>query len=122
MKNKANFLHFLIIGITAFTAILLLDSCRKCSGEQPRARLVNKGTKEADFQIVPASGSTINVKGVAPGAASGFSSFAPGKTTITIFVDKASYPRIYPMAECVEYEIVIDANGVVTSSSSDRNN
>ena len=122
MKTKIDFRSLLIGGMMALMTLVIFNSCTKCSGEQPRARILNKGTKTADVQIKTSGGNIVNINGVAPGTTSAFSSFAPGSTTLTITVDKVNYVRIYPMAECFEYDIAIDANNNITSNASDRNN
>lgn len=108
-------------GLFVILFSLSVSSCKKCSGEDPRARIVNNGTSVADVQIKTSGGNTVNINGVAAGTKSEFSTFAAGATTFTVNVNKQNYVKAVDMAQCFEYDITIDANNVITSIPTDRN-
>ncbi len=115
--KTSKILILLMLAVSALT----FNSCKKCSGEQPRARIVNNGSKEANVQIKTSGGNTVNINNIGAGTASAFNSFAAGSTTFTITVDKANYVQTYSMEECFEYDIAIDGNNNITSTPIDRN-
>jgi hypothetical protein len=107
--------------VLAGLIIVSFNSCKKCKGEAPRARIINNGTVEADVQIKTSDGNTVNINNVQPGTASEFKSYAAGEVTFTIVVDKSTAEKTLPMSECFEYDIAIDANNNITSVPRDRN-
>ncbi|GHA81382.1 hypothetical protein [Pontibacter akesuensis] len=98
-----------------------MSGCDKCSGEDPRARVINNGTKEASVQIKTTGGNTENLNNVPAGTSSEHRGYAAGAVTYTITLDKAVYEESVDMRECYEYDIVIDANNNITTTSRDRN-
>jgi hypothetical protein len=113
--------RFFILLLTLSALTFALPSCKKCRNEDPRARIVNNGTDKASVQIKTSEGNTVNINNVDPGAASDYSSYAPGKVTFTITVAGNDYVKEVDMLECYEYDIAIDQNNVVTSTPRDRN-
>jgi hypothetical protein len=99
-----------------------LSSCKKCKGEDPRARVTNNGTKVASVQIKTSNGNTENINNVAAGTSSEYKTYAAGEVTFTITVDKINYVKVVSMAQCYEYNIAIDANNNITTTPTDRNN
>ncbi|MFD3002417.1 hypothetical protein ACFS7Z_18745 [Pontibacter toksunensis] len=97
------------------------SSCDKCDGEQPRARIINNGTKEASVQIKTTGGNTENLNNVPAGATSDFRNYAAGAITFTIAVDKAVREEVVQMSECYEYDITVDTNNNITTTPRDRN-
>lgn len=102
-------------------AMVSFNSCKKCKGEDPRARIVNNGTKTADVQIKTSGGNTVNINGVGAGTTSEYKSYEAGDVTFTISVDKNNYVKVVSMSECFEYDISIDASNNVVSTPHDRN-
>lgn len=101
--------------------IVTFSSCNKCDGENPRARIINKSSKVASVQIKTSGGNTENLNNVPAGSTSDFKSYAEGKVTFTVTVDKVEYIEDVPMSECYEYDIAIDANNNITTTAKDRN-
>ena len=87
----------------------------------PRARIVNNGTAKASVQIKTSNGSTVNINNVDPGTSSEYASYAAGTITFTITVNSVSYEKITTVANCYDYDIAIDAAGVITITAKDRN-
>ncbi|WP_460924699.1 hypothetical protein [Pontibacter brevis] len=104
-----------------FFASVTLSSCDKCDGEQPRARIINNGTKEASVQIKTTGGNTENLNNVPAGTTSDFRNYAAGAITFTITVDKAVREETVQMSECYEYDITVDGNNNITTTPRDRN-
>jgi len=106
-----------------FTCLLAItfNSCKKCKNEDPRARVINNGTKVASVQIKTSGGNTENINNVNPGATSEVRSYAPGLVTYTISIEQNNFIYQVTMVECFEYDILIDANNNITSSPTDRN-
>ena len=113
--KKTPFLMLLL----AFVATL--SSCDKCDAENPRAKLINQSSTVASVQIKTSDGNTENLNNVPAGSASDFRSYAAGKVTFTVTVDKADYKKDVHMSECYEYIITVDANYNITATSIDRN-
>lgn len=111
------------LALLAFASLftLSINSCKKCSGENPRVQIINNGLKEAGVQVKTSGGNTENLNNIAPGNKSDLRSFAPGQTTFTLVVDKIEYVKTVQMDECVDYVIAIDANNNITSTPTDRN-
>lgn len=117
MKHIKSFLLIAILGVS----LLSQTACDECDGENPRARIVNSGTKDASVQIKTSGGNTENLNNVASGTTSDYRSYSAGLTTFTISVDKVDYVKSLEMSNCYEYEIKIDANNNITTSAVDRN-
>lgn len=117
MKILKSLLAIVLVGLVSITMI----GCKKCRNEDPRARIINNGTQKASVQIKTSGGNTVNINNIDPGTASEYSSYAPGQVTFTITVSSNDYVLVVDMAECFEYDIAIDANNVVTSTPTDRN-
>ncbi|MFM2385661.1 MAG: hypothetical protein RL660_418 [Bacteroidota bacterium] len=111
------FVNFAIAVLLFFS----INSCKKCNGEDPRARIINNGTQKASVQIKTSGGSTVNINNVDPNTASNYSSFAAGDVTFTIKVNSIDYTKTVTMATCFDYDIAIDGNNVITSNAIDRN-
>lgn len=110
------------IGVLVIMALsLTISGCKKCKNEDPRARIINNGTKAVSVQIKTSGGNTENINNINPGSSSEYRSFAEGLTTFTISVDKINYVKDVVMDECFEYDIAIDANNNITSTPMDRN-
>ena len=117
MKNLRSLVVIVLVGLTAFS----MNSCKKCKGEDPRARIINNGTQKASVQIKTSGGNTVNINNVDPGTSSAYSSYAPGLVTFTITVSNVNYAITVDMATCFEYDIAIDANNYINSLPIDRN-
>lgn len=112
----------LVLSITLIALFTIsVSSCKKCKNEDPRARIVNNGTKDASVQIKTSGGNTENINNVPAGTTSEYRSYAPGTVTFTISVDQKDFEKTVQMEECFEYDIAIDANNNVTSIPTDRN-
>src|SRR3954453_7880833 len=85
--------------LVVFLMVGTLSSCKKCKGEQPRARITNNGTKVASVQIKTTDGNTENINNVAPGTSSDYKSYAAGEITFTITVDKVNYVKAVILAD-----------------------
>ncbi len=107
----------LLIGFASIS----LNSCKKCKGEDPSAKVINNGTEKASVQIKTSNGNTVNINNVEPGTSSPNSSYAPGEVVFTITVANNDYVDTVQMTECFDYDIAIDANNVITTSAIDRN-
>ena len=117
MKTPKFLLLIMIGGIFA----LSMNSCADCKNQEPRARILNNGTKKASVQIKTSGGNTVNINNVDPGTASPFASYAPGEITFTIVVDNVNYVKVVQLVNCFDYDIAIDANNNITLVGVDRN-
>lgn len=107
--------------VTFGLSTFFLNSCKECDGENPRARVINNGTKEVSVQIKTSEGNTENLNNVVAGKTSDYRSYSAGKITFTISVDKVDYVQEVSMSSCYEYDIKIDSNNNITTTSTDRN-
>lgn len=117
MKNLKIVLTVVLMGLFAFT----MNSCKKCKGEDPMARIINNGTQKADVQVKTSGGNTININNIAPGTSSAYASYAPGQVTFTINVASINYVKIVDVVDCFDYDIAIDASNNITVIPIDRN-
>ncbi|MFZ4398902.1 MAG: hypothetical protein ACOYO1_02620 [Bacteroidales bacterium] len=111
----------ILISLLFIALVIAINACKDCDGDNPRARIVNNGTKEISVQIKTSGGNTENVNNIQPDVISEYRSFAPGITTFTIVVGKDNYVTIIQLDECFEYNIEIDKNNVISTTSRDRN-
>ncbi|GAA3959421.1 hypothetical protein GCM10022407_03190 [Hymenobacter antarcticus] len=119
MKVLTSFAPLLFAGVLTFAA----SGCgKKCSNEDPRARITNNGTQNASVQIKTSGGSTVNINNVAAGASSDYANYAAGSTTFTLKVNNIDYVKTTDVSKCHEYTIAIDRNNVITVTDTDRNN
>lgn len=109
-----------LVVILSVFMVVIMDSCKKCKGEDPSARIINNGTSEASVQIKTSGGHTVNINNVDPGTASPYSSYAPGEITFTITVDSIEYVKTVDMQQCYYYDIAIDNANNITSKSISR--
>lgn len=118
--KKVNLLIIMIL-----VGIASLSSCKKkCSGENPTAKVLNAGTNKVSVQIKTSGGNTTNINNIEPNMASPEVSYAPGIVTFTITVGNSSIPPVVStvdMASCYDYTIKIDANNAVVSLPTQRN-
>ncbi len=101
--------------------LMVINGCKDCNDENPRARVINNGTKEISVQIKTSGGNTENINNIPKGTSSEYRSFARGYTVFTISVGNDSYETAFQMNECFEYDISIDANNQITTMPRDRN-
>ena len=109
------------ISVALILTLFLLNSCKKCKGEDPSARIINNGTNKASVQIKTSGGNTVNLNNVDPGVSSVYSSYAAGLVSFTITVNNTNYTKDVQMSQCFNYDIAIDANNNITTSAIDRN-
>lgn len=118
MKNTLK-LAAMILGSSA---IMLGSGCKECRNEDPRARIVNNGTDKVSVQIMTSGGNTVNINNIMPGTVSEYAHYEEGNVQYTIAFQVANDTTFsVTMAECWEYEIVIDENDNVQSVPTDRN-
>jgi hypothetical protein len=109
-------LTYLSAIIVIITLAFIFNSCKKeCSGENPRARILNGGTAKADVQVQTTGGNTININNVLTGTNSEYSSFAPGISTFTINVGSISKTTTVTMETCYDYDIKIDGSNNIST-------
>ena len=118
MKAVKFFFVFLFTGLFALASV----GCKKCKGEDPRARITNNGTQKASVQIKTSNGNTININNVEPGTSSEYSNYAAGQVTFTITVDATDYVKTENIDNCHEYEISIGKGNGIVVVGTDRNN
>lgn len=110
-----------LLAIASFMLAFTTESCKKeCSGENPRARILNGGTAKADVQVQTTGGNTININNVLSGSNSDYSSFAAGSATFTINVGTTSKVTVLAMETCYDYDIKIDASNNITTTPTKR--
>jgi hypothetical protein len=114
-------IKFLLIVVFAGLFAITMNSCKKCKKEDPRARVINNGTKVARVQIQTSGGNTENVNNIDPGVTSDYRSYAPGIITYTVSVDQDTFVYQAEMTDCFEYDILINENNTITSRPTDRN-
>lgn len=118
MKKTAIILSIILLALT-------FNSCKKCRNEEPRARVLNNGSEDVSVHIETSGGNTVNINNILPGQASEFASYAPGVVDFTITVGNGgsavNYNISVIMEACFEYDIVLDANNVISSVPTDRN-
>lgn len=118
MKKIAIVLSVMLLALT-------FNSCKKCKNEDPRARVLNNGSVDVSVHIETSGGNTININNILPGQASDFASYAPGLVDFTISVgtggSAVDYNISVTMEECFEYDIILDANNMISSVPTDRN-
>ncbi|HET6245187.1 MAG: hypothetical protein H0V01_12040 [Bacteroidetes bacterium] len=112
---------FLLVILFAGFFAMSMNSCKKCKHEDPRARIINNGTKVASVQIKSSGGNTENINNIDPGTISDYRSYAPGIVTYTVSVEQSTFLYQLEVVECFEYDIVIDENNTITSKPTDRN-
>ncbi|MDQ3192238.1 MAG: hypothetical protein M3Q58_11660 [Bacteroidota bacterium] len=117
MKTTKILLVIIFAGLFAIS----MNSCKKCKREDPRARVINDGTKVASVQIKTSGGNTENINNVNPGTSSDFRSYAPGIVTYTVSIEQSTFVYELAMNECFEYDIIIDENNTIISKPTDRN-
>ena len=117
MKNIKFIIAICIAGLFAIT----LNSCKKCRGEDPRAKIINNAAQTVSVQIKTSGGNTVNINNVDPGTFSSYSSYAAGLVTFTLKLDGTNYVKSVAITNCFDYDILIDANNNITSTSIDRN-
>lgn len=106
---------------SAFLVIMSLNSCSGCDNENPRARVNNNGSDKVSVQIKTSGGNTENINNIDPGASSDYASYAPGEITYTIVLkDNTEVVETVTMAFCTDYQISIDQNNQITTSSVER--
>ncbi len=101
--------------------LLIINGCKDCNDENPRARVINSGTKDISVQIKTSGGNTENINNIPKGTSSEYRSFAMGFTVFTISVGNDTYVSALQMNTCYDYDIVIDANNFITNIPRDRN-
>ena len=109
-----------VVVITAFLAITISGCKKKCSGEDPRARIINNGMNKAGVQIKTSGGNTVNINDVAAGSSSDYNSYAAGQVTFTVKINNVDYSKTVDMSQCFDYDIAIDVNNNITTTPSDR--
>ena len=118
VKVLNSFASLLFVGVLAFAA----SSCsKKCSDEDPRARITNNGTQPVSVQIKTSGGNTVNINNVAAGTSSDYANYSAGTTVFTLKVNNVDYVKTTDVSKCHEYTIAIDRIAI-TVTDTDRNN
>ncbi|GAB3193829.1 hypothetical protein GCM10027293_00550 [Pontibacter aydingkolensis] len=107
--------------VVAIMFVAGMSSCDKCDGENPRAKVINRGSAEVSVQIKTSNGNTENINNVMPNTSSDSRSYAKGLVTFTITLGKTELVETVQMDSCHEYDIVIDANNNISTVSRDLN-
>lgn len=98
---------------------IALNSCSGCDNQNPSARVINNGTDDVSVQIKTSGGNTENINNIAAGKSSDYVSYAPGQIEYTIVLkDKTEVVETVSMAFCRTYQISIDQNNTITTTSS----
>ncbi|MBO2033433.1 hypothetical protein J4D99_18710 [Siccationidurans ginsengisoli] len=119
MKIRTPFASLLFTSALAFAA----SGCsKKCSDDNPMARITNNGTQPAGVQIQTSGGNTVNINNVAAGTSSDYASYAAGTTKFTLRVNNIDYVKTMDVSKCHQYTIAIDRTNVITVTDTDRNN
>ena len=113
-----NILKITCVALFAIT----MNSCKKCKNEEPTARIINNGTQKASVQIKTSGGNTVNINNIMPSTSSAYSSYAAGQVTFTIDVQNVNYVKTLMIENCYSYDIAIDGNNNITTTSIDKNN
>ncbi len=94
----------------------------KCKNEQPRSRINNNGTDKASVQIKTSNGNTENINNIESGQVSDWRSYAAGNIEFTVSIQGVpdSADIVVNMAECWEYDIIIDSLNHVSSLPHER--
>lgn len=109
------------IALSFFISLTVLSSCSECDNENPRARVSNMGTDDVSVQIKTSGGNTENINNIEPGKASEYRSYAPGEITYTIVLkSNEEVLEVVEMDFCSDYEIIIDQNNEVKTTSTNR--
>ncbi len=112
-------LHKRILGtLLTFVLVITLNGCSGCDNQNPSARVVNNGTNDVSVQIKTSEGNTENINNVASGTSSDYVSYAAGEIVYTIVLtDKTEVVETVSMSFCRNYEIAIDENNTITTTS-----
>ena len=109
------------ITLSFFVSLTVLSSCSECDNENPRARVSNMGTDDVSVQIKTSGGNTENINNIEPGKASEYRSYSPGIITYTIVLkNNAIIQKAVGMTFCSDYEIIIDQNNEIRTTSTER--
>lgn len=116
---------YLLKRITPIFFILVLtftlNSCSGCDNENPSSRVTNMGTDKVSVQIKTSGGNTENINNIDPGKSSTYTSYSPGEITFTIVLkDNSEVVEKVTMSFCTDYEISIDQNNKITTTSNSR--
>ncbi|GAA4295625.1 hypothetical protein [Nibribacter koreensis] len=116
-----SFKSILLTTVVAGVSLLALSACDKCEGDNPRARVINQGTKDASVQIKTSNGNTENINNVPPKTTSAVREYAAGTVTFTITLDKTELVETVQMNECHEYDITIASDNTISTTDRDLN-
>jgi phosphoheptose isomerase len=109
------------IALTFFVSLMVLSSCSECDNENPRARVSNMGTYDVRVLIETSGGDTDIITNIEPGKASEYRSYSPGIHTYTITLkNNGTIQKAVGMTFCSDYEIIIDQNNEIRTTSTDR--
>jgi hypothetical protein len=109
------------LAIISILSVAMISSCKKkCKNDLPQARIINNGSSYASVQIKTSDGNTVNINNVAPGTSSSYASYAAGKITFNIAVNKSNYSQDVSAGYCTNYDIAIDNNGNITVNSTEK--
>lgn len=92
-----------------------------CSEQDPRARITNNGTTTVTLQIATIEGTILHtVADLAPGAVSGYLTFAPNEIIFDISKDDINVVDekvTHTMETCMSYDIEVGADNNLVPSS-----
>lgn len=108
--------------VVLFISIGFTGCSNSCNNEQPRARINNNGTDKASVQIKTSAGNTENINNIETGQISDWRSYAAGDIEFTVAIQGVSGDTVMvvSMAECWEYDIIIDSLNHVSSLPHER--
>src|SRR3954465_15528669 len=96
-----------ILATIAVASLIVLGvSCKKCKGEDPRARIINNGSQKVNVQIKTSGGNTVNLNNVLSGSTSEYASYAAGDVEFTVSIgNKTNVVSDVHMDQCFNYDI-----------------
>ncbi|HLV42692.1 MAG TPA: hypothetical protein VKY37_10460 [Brumimicrobium sp.] len=97
--------------------IFIFTSCAKCKDDDPKARVLNKGTGSVDVQIKSTDGNIVSISDLASGSVSSLKEYSPGATSFKYKIEGVEKTETITLNTCTSYDISINSDNEIVMFS-----
>ncbi|PKR79951.1 hypothetical protein CW751_12780 [Brumimicrobium salinarum] len=108
--------------LTTISILLAFNlGCQKCTDENPKARVLNKGTGSVTLTLTSGNGGEVQFSDLASGSVSSSKTYPAGSLTVIYIIEEVEQTEVLNLASCTSYDITINSNNELVIFSQEIN-